>query len=75
MKDGVEALTQNGGCEVHHLDGDWDVAAVVLSNPLNCSGSVTEGLRLADQARQRADQINDTWVGSNVAWCGATSYL
>ena len=62
-------------CERQNLDRDWCNAAVVLSILLVHSGSVTEGLRLADQARQRADPINDTMVGSSVAWCGASNYL
>ena len=61
-------------CERQNLDGDWCLAAVVLSFLLTRSGSVTEGLRLADQARHRADPINNTNVGSTVAWCGAYNY-
>src|SRR5262249_12323759 len=38
------------------------------------SGSVTEGLHLADRARRRADPINDTMVGSLVALGGSALY-
>jgi tetratricopeptide (TPR) repeat protein len=49
-------------------------AAVISSLFLVHSGSVTEGLRLADQARQRADPIDDTVTGSSVAWLGGFNY-
>jgi hypothetical protein len=60
--------------ERRHLDGLWSVAAAISSALLIFSGSVTEGLRLADQARLRADPIDDTGVGSRVAWSGAGNY-
>jgi class 3 adenylate cyclase/tetratricopeptide (TPR) repeat protein len=56
------------------LERRWCVAAAISANYLIYSGSVTEGLRLADQARRRADPIDDTSVGSAVAWCGAGNY-
>jgi len=52
-------------------DGIWSVAAAISSVLLTHSGSVTEGLRLADQARRRADPISETRVGSSVAFCGS----
>jgi len=57
-----------------HLDGFWSIAAMQYSSALVLSGSVTEGLRLADQARRRADPINDTLLGSVVAWIGGGCY-
>jgi tetratricopeptide (TPR) repeat protein len=56
------------------LDASWSGAAAVSSQLLIFSGSVAEGLRLADQARRGADPINDTMVGSQVAWIGAANY-
>jgi tetratricopeptide (TPR) repeat protein len=65
------------------LGGRWCVAAIISSQLLICSGSVTEGLRLADQARVRADLLKDTTFESgvyrhsspDVAWVGALSYI
>jgi tetratricopeptide (TPR) repeat protein len=59
-------------------DAYWSMAAILSSVFLVHSGSVTEGLRLADQARQRADSIvpreskreDYTMVGSVVALNG-----
>ncbi len=39
------------------------------------SGSVTQGLQLADQARQRAEPVSDTILGSAVAWVGGANYF
>jgi tetratricopeptide (TPR) repeat protein len=55
-------------------DAHWSNAAIITSFFLISSGSVTEGLRLADQARQRADPIDDTMTGSTVAWFGGINY-
>src|SRR6516165_10230084 len=55
-------------------DAYWSMAAILASVFLVHSGSVTEGLRLADQARRRADAINDTMVGSVVALSGGSIY-
>jgi class 3 adenylate cyclase len=52
----------------------WSVAAAILSGLLIRSGSVAEGLRLAGEARRRADPIDNTAVGSAVSWCGAGDY-
>jgi tetratricopeptide (TPR) repeat protein len=57
------------------LEGYWSVAAAQSSQFLVYSGSVTEGLRLADQARQRADPIDDTSTGSGIAYFGALIHL
>jgi len=51
-------------------DAYWSNAAVITSLFLISSGSVTEGLQLARQARRRADPIDDTATGSTVAWVG-----
>ncbi len=48
---------------------------ILSSMSLVVSGSVTEGLRLANQARQRAEPINHTMLGSTVAWVGGRNYL
>jgi len=56
------------------LDGLWSIAAVMSAGFLVQSGSVNEGLRLTDRARRRADAINDTMVGSNVAWIGSLTH-
>jgi hypothetical protein len=56
-----------------NLDGLWSIAAAVTSGLLILSGSVADGLRLADQARRRADPINDT-MASIAAWVGGTNY-
>ena len=60
-----------------HLNDDSLRAAgeAMTSYFLVASGSVTEALRLADQARQRADPINETWVGRRVAKVGSDNYL
>jgi DNA-binding winged helix-turn-helix (wHTH) protein/tetratricopeptide (TPR) repeat protein len=58
-----------------NLNGAWSVAAAISSLMLISSGSVAEGLRLADQARRRANPINDTMTGSTVAWVGGGTYL
>jgi tetratricopeptide (TPR) repeat protein len=63
-------------------DAYWSMAAILSSVFLVHSGSVTEGLRLADQARQRADSIvpreskreDYTMVGSVVALNGGGIY-
>jgi len=56
-------------------DAFWSTAAVVSSVFLIHSGSVNEGLRLADQARRRADPIENTMTGSLVALGGGGNYL
>jgi tetratricopeptide (TPR) repeat protein len=48
---------------------------ITSSNFLVSSGSVTDGLRLADQARQRAEPINNTMIGSTVGWGGGGNYF
>jgi len=55
-------------------DGLWCAAAVLRSHLLILSGSVSEGLRLADQARRRVP-IDDTMTGSTVAQLGGGNYL
>jgi tetratricopeptide (TPR) repeat protein len=57
------------------LDAYWSAAAALASELLIDSGSLTEGLRLADQARRRADPISDRVLGSHVASSGALNYL
>jgi tetratricopeptide (TPR) repeat protein len=61
-------------CDRLGLDGLWCVAAALLCQLLVHSGSLSEGLRLADQARHRADRINDTMVGYTVALSGGSAY-
>ncbi len=56
------------------LEGLWCVAAAISSALLIFSGSVSEGLGLAGLARRKANTINDTVVGSRVAWSGAGNY-
>jgi tetratricopeptide (TPR) repeat protein len=63
-----------GICERQDLDGPWCVAAVNSGLSLIYSGSVTEGLRLIDQARRRADRTNDQLAGFVVAWVGGYIY-
>jgi tetratricopeptide (TPR) repeat protein len=58
-----------------HPDDWWSVAASLTSTLLNRSGSVTEALQLANQARRRADPIAKTITGSPVAVAGARIYL
>jgi tetratricopeptide (TPR) repeat protein len=53
----------------------WCLAANAISTFSVSSGSVTEGLRLADQAGHRADPIDDTMTGSSVAWTGGLNYF
>ena len=53
----------------------WSNAAVVTSLLLISSGSVTEGLQLAHQARRRAEPLDDPVTGSTVAWVGGANYL
>jgi len=53
----------------------WIFAASVSSVLLVHSGSVTESLRLVEEARRRAELINETAVGSCVAVCGALNYV
>jgi tetratricopeptide (TPR) repeat protein len=53
------------------LDAYWSIAAGLSSVFLIRSGSVTEGLRLLDQARRRGDQIDEMATGSGVAGIGA----
>jgi tetratricopeptide (TPR) repeat protein len=53
----------------------WSHAALVTSFFLINSGSVSEGLQLAHQARRRADPIDDPGLGSSVAWAGGRNYL
>jgi class 3 adenylate cyclase len=55
--------------------GFWSVGESLWSVFLVASGSVTEGLRLADQARLRAEPINEAMIGSTVAWVGGLHYL
>jgi class 3 adenylate cyclase/tetratricopeptide (TPR) repeat protein len=57
------------------LDVLWPSAAVLTSVLLISSGSVTEGLQLAHEARRRADPISDTVTGSTPAWVGGANYL
>jgi class 3 adenylate cyclase/tetratricopeptide (TPR) repeat protein len=52
----------------------WSNAAVITSFLLISSGSVTEGLQLAHQARRRADPIDDPVTGSAVAGAGGDNY-
>jgi tetratricopeptide (TPR) repeat protein len=56
-------------------DAYWSNAAAITSFLLISSGSVTEGLRLADQARRRADPIDDPITGSAVAGSGGDNYF
>jgi DNA-binding winged helix-turn-helix (wHTH) protein/tetratricopeptide (TPR) repeat protein len=58
-----------------HLEVDalWPSAAILTSSFLISSGSPTEGLQLADQARRRADPIADS--GSGVALVGGINYI
>jgi tetratricopeptide (TPR) repeat protein len=56
-------------------DGVWSVGAALFSIGLIHSGSVTEGLHLADQARRRADPIQHTIIGAGVALGGGGNYL
>src|SRR5262249_44189607 len=56
-------------------EGLWPIAASVSSTFLVHSGSVAEGLRLADEARRRAEPFNHAALGSAVAAGGASNYL
>jgi tetratricopeptide (TPR) repeat protein len=56
-------------------DGLWSMAAGLLSIGLIHSGAVTEGLRLFDEARRRADPIHNTGIGAAVALGGGGNYL
>jgi hypothetical protein len=56
------------------LDALWCNAAILTSMFLVSSGSATEGLQLADQARRRADPIDETATGTTVAWIGGVNY-
>ena len=53
----------------------WSNASVITSFLLISSGSVTEGIQLADQARRRADPIDDPVTGSTVAGVGGDNYF
>jgi tetratricopeptide (TPR) repeat protein len=53
----------------------WSNAAVITSFLLISSGSVTDGLQLAHQARRRADPIDDPVTGSAVAGVGGDNYF
>jgi class 3 adenylate cyclase/tetratricopeptide (TPR) repeat protein len=53
----------------------WAYGAILSSLFLMITGSVNEGLELASQARARAESINDTMLGSTVAWTGGDNYL
>jgi class 3 adenylate cyclase len=55
-------------------DVAWAFGAILGSSFLVRRGSVAEGLELANQARQRAAPINDTMLGSTVAWTGGAIY-
>src|SRR5215469_1205608 len=70
-----ERLPPSCAASGYDPDSVWCYAAVVTSFLLMESGAVTEGLYLADQARQRAETINHALVGSTVAWVGGCSYL
>ena len=52
----------------------WPFAAILSAIFLVHSGSVTEGLQLAHQARRRAERINDAVVGCSVGLGGATNH-
>jgi hypothetical protein len=60
-------------CERLEWDLLWCTAASVSSAFLIYSGSVAEGLRLSDQARRRADPMDNTMIGSSVAWGGGVT--
>ena len=55
-------------------DAYWSMAAVLSSVFLVHSGLVTEGLQLAEEARRRADSINNMMVGSAVALSGGGTH-
>jgi class 3 adenylate cyclase len=56
-------------------DTIWSIAAMVSSLFQIRSGSVADGLHLADEARRRADRISDTAAASTVAMVGSGHYL
>ena len=53
----------------------WVHGAIVSSLFLILTGSVAEGVELANQARRRAESINQTRPGSDVAWVGGGNHL
>jgi len=55
-------------------DASWSAAAALTSTFLVRSGSVAEGLRLAEEARRRADPIDITAVGSTVGLGEASNH-
>jgi class 3 adenylate cyclase len=57
-----------------HIDILRSYGEILSSFFLVYSGSVAEGLRLADQARHRAEPVDDTMLGSLVAWFGGVIY-
>jgi tetratricopeptide (TPR) repeat protein len=56
-------------------EGLWPWAAIQSAGLLVHLGSVTEGLRLADEARRRAEPFNQAALGSGVAALAASDYL
>jgi class 3 adenylate cyclase len=75
ISDGLKAskrVMEIGG----HLNVDVtrSYGEILSSLLLVYSGSVTEGLRLADQARQHAKPGDDPGLGSMVAWVGGATY-
>ncbi len=52
----------------------WIDGAILSCWFLVFRGSVAEGLRLANEARRRATPIDDTMLGSTVAWNGGGMY-
>jgi len=55
-------------------DSNWSIAAALTSGFLLRSGSVAEGLRLAEEARRRAHPIDNTGLGSGVGMCEAGNH-
>jgi len=53
----------------------WAHGAMLSSLFLILTGSVAEGVELANQTRRRAESINQTKVGSSVAWVGGGNHL
>ncbi|MGA9722126.1 MAG: AAA family ATPase, partial [Candidatus Binatus sp.] len=53
----------------------WALGAIVSSLFLILTGSVAEGVELANQTRRRAESINGTYVGAGVARTGGGNHL
>jgi tetratricopeptide (TPR) repeat protein len=74
-----EGLTSaRSGMEIAERTGNgfvWAHGAIVSSQLLILTGSVAEGVKLANQARRRAESINEPQLASSVAWVGGGNHL